>query len=64
MEGEYKMRSEALKRAQARYQEKVKRVEVKFTANDISLYNDLKEKAEQEGISIQAFIKKSLENAT
>ena len=58
------MRSEALKRAQARYQEKGKRGEVKFTANDISLYNDLKEKAEQEGISIQAFIKKSLENAT
>lgn len=51
------MRSEALKEAQRRHAQKLKRVEIQFSPDEEHLYNKLQERAKKEQKSVNAVVK-------
>ena len=51
------MRSEALKRSQANYQKKIKRIYVVFPLCDVGLYNKMQERAKEEGLTAPTWVK-------
>lgn len=51
------MRSEALKRSQANYQKRIKRIYVVFPFCDVDLYNKMQERAKEEGTTAPTWVK-------
>ncbi len=56
-------RSEALKASQKRHAEKIRRVELSFSASEMPLYDKLKEKAASEDKSVNAVVKELIKNS-
>ncbi len=54
------MRTEALKEAQKRHREEIIQFNLSFSPSERELYNKAKDKAEEEGISLNALIKTAL----
>lgn len=54
------MRTEALKEAQKRHREGLIQVNLSFSPSERELYNKVREKAEEEGLSLNALIKSAL----
>ena len=55
------MRTEALKEAQKRHREGIIQFNLSFSPSERELYTKARDKAEEEGISLNALIKSALE---